>query len=91
MGFGFVLARLPLLADAGASAAAQSSSSYLGMAVVFVGVVIQLVALFTHSHSVQRIRGGDELVLRVVSPAYIVGVLLLISGVIVVAYVSATG
>ena len=90
MGFGFVVARLPALLGEPAPAPSTTVSSGIspGIVIVTVGIALQIIALFAHTHHVRRIRRGKELELRVISPASIVGAVLVAVGVLVSVYLS---
>ena len=93
VGFGFIVARLPLLTSGLASPTSPAPpgvSRWLGVAMVAMGVTVQILALATHAHAVRRIRQGDEVSLHIASAAYVVGLVLVGAGVIVGVYLVAT-
>ena len=95
MGFGFVVARLPLLVQELATGPRRAAGvdptntpNRFDVAIIVLGVAIQLIAMVTHSHSVRRIRGGAELPMRVMSPAYVFGIVFVAVGAIVALHLS---
>lgn len=93
MGFGFVVARLPVLVGeltrvSGVAGPQVETPRWLGIATIALGVAIQMIALITHVQSVHRIRHGDEIRLKVVSPAYVVGLMFVAAGVSLAIYLS---
>lgn len=89
MGFGFVAARLAIfLRELNPQSPTPGGSRWIGLAVVALGGVVQAVAIVTHARSVRRIRDGERLPLRVMSPATILGGVLILLATIVTLYLA---
>ena len=89
MGFGFVAARLAIfLRELNPQAPTPGGSRWIGLTLVMLGGVIQAVALGAHARNVRRLRAGVSLPLRVVSPATVLGAVLIFLGVVVALYLA---
>lgn len=95
MGLGLVVVRLlptnPRVASPEWLPLQDDRSGWLGIGMIAAGIFVQGIALATHARAVRRIRRGEELSLRVVSPAYSVGLFLALAGVLTAVYLALYG
>jgi len=78
MGFGFVVGRLGLfLRELHPQTPTSGGAPWIGLAIVLLGGVVQGGALIAHAQSIRRLRSGRGLPLRVISPATVLGAILM--------------
>lgn len=91
MGFGFVVARMSLLIrELGADAAVMNAagSRWVGIVLIGLGGLVQTVALVAHARNVERLRTGQMLALRAMTPATVLGIVIILLGVVVAVYLA---
>jgi putative membrane protein len=91
MGFGFVTARLSIfLREMSASpvAATPGGSRWIGLVLVALGGIVQAVALVSHVRSLDRLRRGEDLPIRLISPVTILGGLLILIAIVSTLYLA---
>jgi putative membrane protein len=94
MGFGFVVARFGLFLREIAILSETPSPRYRGMsiwvgvALVVLGVVVNLAAAFNHWQTVRRLERGEPLRFRRLSLAAVVAIAVGMLGVVMAAYLS---
>ncbi len=93
MGFGFVVARLGLFLREldPAAASPPGQSRWIGVALVGLGALVQVMALASHLRRVRELRSGVSIEPRVISPATLLGVGLVVVAAIVGVYLATFG
>lgn len=84
MGFGFVVARLGLLLrelGAATAAAPPHYSHWIGIALVVLGGIVQTASLTEYVYRLRALRAGRALAPHVVSPALVLGILLIVTAI----------
>ena len=88
MAFGFVVGRLaPFLRASNPESAGPWEARWIGLVVVLLGGLVQAGALVEHARSIRRLRSGQSLPLRILSPATLLGTVLTILAGVVAIYI----
>jgi len=94
MGFGFVVARFGLFLREFASAAqhrnvpspAPGFSLWIGTALVGLGVVVNLIAIFQHVRVIRRLNRGETMFPATISPGTVIASALALLGLVISVY-----